>query len=796
MNALKKKLILLSFLLTAGFSFAQQSDLYGKITDDKDNPVKDVRVEITDHKLKTQTDSKGNFRISGLSDGDYIVLFEFPNGEITLENVQIDGRNYEFNYKIEGSQLLETVEIFGDRNRSQRKIEQITRFPVSIKDQIQSISVVSEKLIEDQGALTVTDAARNVPGVTQFASYGGIRESMSIRGYRGTPVLKNGVRMDSDFRTGAVISDMSGVESIQVIKGSAALTQGIGDDLGSAGGVINVVTKTPRFTEGLEIGVRSGSWWRSRMQYDAQTVLGTNRNFGFRIAGAFQAGNSYKDFVKNDRVYTAPSFAWRIDDKTALTLEMDYLKDKSTPDRGTINLGPDTEENLYDMGSKFLGFKDDKQKTENITYSASLTRQLSDKLSVRTGYYNSYYESDMTGATVSLFKDEDGNTIYNKRNRGIGRSFRNDRNSTIQIDLMGKDIEFGFVKWAWQIGYDYTQNRTETRAAQGINKLDVINVFQSIDNSSPIYLSNYDATKLELGDAVLSRTHYYGFVTQHHIGLTDYLKLVGGLRWSYSIERSESVVDPFVGLIVSPIENINIFGSYTTNSSLRSADNPLEDGGTVGVSKTKQYEFGVKSNWFNDRLRANIVYFDMDNENLSYQIYDENQTATGLYGLAGNLKRKGVEVEVAGRPFDNLQVMLGYAYLDAQYQNSPAYMDGSRPMNAPKNTANAWLHYNFTENALKGFSIGAGIYYVGERPANEYTKITAVHNTIPGVKYFDMPAFTTLNAQLGYSVNKLDFRLFFNNITNSIGYNSYYRGGYINPTDPFNLSAQINFKFR
>lgn len=66
---------------------------------------------------------------------------------------------------------------------------------------------------------------------------------MSIRGYRGVPVLKNGVLLDSDFRTAGMMTDMQGVESIQVIKGSAAVTQGIGDGLGAAGGVINVVTK-------------------------------------------------------------------------------------------------------------------------------------------------------------------------------------------------------------------------------------------------------------------------------------------------------------------------------------------------------------------------------------------------------------------------------------------------------------------------------------------------------------------------------------------------------------------------
>ena len=136
---------------------------------------------------------------------------------------------------------IDAVQLFGTVKQQPVKLETITRLPLKTRDQIQSISVVSHKVIELLGGLTLTDVAKNIPGVTQFGSYGGTKESMSIRGYRGVPVLKNGVSMDSDFRTGSMLTDMQGIESVQVIKGSAAVTQGIGDGLGSAGGVINVV---------------------------------------------------------------------------------------------------------------------------------------------------------------------------------------------------------------------------------------------------------------------------------------------------------------------------------------------------------------------------------------------------------------------------------------------------------------------------------------------------------------------------------------------------------------------------
>ncbi len=89
---------------------------------------------------------------------------------------------------------IEEVELFGERNKQQEGLEVITRLPLKTRDQIQSISVVSAKVIEDLGGLTVTDVAKNIPSVTQFGSYGGTKESMSIRGYRGVPARQKSLR--------------------------------------------------------------------------------------------------------------------------------------------------------------------------------------------------------------------------------------------------------------------------------------------------------------------------------------------------------------------------------------------------------------------------------------------------------------------------------------------------------------------------------------------------------------------------------------------------------------------------
>lgn len=704
------------------------------------------------------------------------------------------------NDSIKREAKIDEVELFGERNRQPEGLEVITRLPLKPRDQIQSISVISYKVIEELGGLTVTDVAKNVPGVTLFGSYGGTRESMSIRGYRGVPVLKNGVMMDSDFRTAGMVTDMQGVESIQVIKGSAAVTQGIGDGLGAAGGVINVVTKIPKFINQTNVGFRYGSWDFYRPTLDFQRVLDGAGKVAVRLNVAYQDNNSFRKYVKTDRIYVNPSIAFHPDDKTEIVAEMDYLHNNSTPDRGTVNLAKGDTEALYEMPKgKFLGFATDNAETESFNLATSATRKLTDKLKLRAAFISSSYTSKIIGASLSPVNSNNPNEF---RKRSLAKSDREDLNKVFQFDFIGADVNTGFMKHTFQVGFDWKESNV-TSTAYAAKAVDEINVLQDINNTLPSTIDGVNFT-VSSGSPANTITPTFGLMAQDVITINKYVKAHLGIRYSHlngaAEEKENEAWNPSVGLMVSPIENINIFGSFTNTTSLRSANNPLADGGTVGPSDTNQWEAGIKSDWLDQKLRFNVTLFDIKTDNLSYSILNEDGNASGVYGLAGNLRRKGVEVELIGRILPNLQVMTGWAYLDAQYHDSPAYVEGSAPMNAPKHTANGWLNYRFNNGFLSGLDLGAGIYYVGKRPVDEYTQktivTTHVNSVTPGLKPFDMPEYTTVDAQVGYQFrNGLGLRVFFNNIFDAVGYSSYFRGGYIDQIQPRNFAAQINYKF-
>ncbi|MBD8349694.1 TonB-dependent receptor [Dysgonomonas sp. HGC4] len=793
--------LLLLFICT---TYASAQRVRGNVYDENGAPLVSATIVIEGTNYSTLTNDEGEFKFRNLPKGTFTIAASFIGYNSQRQEIAVTEHSQQtLRYDLKVSNTLNEVEVFGERFKQPEKLELITRMPLRPSEQIQTISVISEKVIAEQGALTITDALRNVPGVTLFGSYGGVKESMSARGFRGIPVLKNGVRIDSQFQTAAGVADMQGVESIQMIKGSAAVTQGVISDLGNAGGVINVVTKTPKFINAGQVDLRAGSWGQFRPTFDVQSVLNKSKTAAFRINGAYERADNYRPVVSMSRVYINPSFEWRPDSKTVINLELDYLNENRTPVTSTVNLAPDSIEALYDMPhDKFLGLKNDNVNTEVTTYSARLNRQLTDNLSIRAAYFGSSYNVDNTSTGLANASKTD----YNKRKRTLTRNLRDDNNSTFQLDFIGKDVYTGTIKHTFQLGFDYRIAEATTRNL-GSAVIDTIDVTANrIDNSR----KNISFKNPESVTPAINKYTTYGFMAQEVMTINKYLKAILGARYS-SISTINAVAagtsdagptiedawDPMLGVMITPIKNVNVFGSYTTSTSLRNAGYILTDSVTrAGASKTKQFEVGIKSDWLNNRLRFNFTYFNILTDNLVNAYYLEGATVpTDFYRKAGNLRRDGVEVELNGRVLENLQVMLGYAYLNARYQDSPSYKNGSAPMNTPKHTANAWAQYTVNRGVLKGFAIGAGAYYVGERPVNDFSLSPDGHGSLIGARPFDMPAFTTVDVQLSYTYGPVTTRVFFNNVFDELGYNSYYRGGYINQVDPRNFSAIVSYQF-
>lgn len=787
----------LFFILCAQIMMAQEvAKITGTVTDIDNNPVPFASVYIQELKKGGAADADGTFIISNIPYGLWqlttsAVGYKSATIAINPNEPVLSGITFQLSFDNE----LDQVEVFGNRNDHPDKIESITRLPLKPYEQIQSISVLSEKLIEDQGALTISQATKNVPGVYTFATYGNKRESMSSRGFRGIPILKNGVRVNSDFRGVGVLTDMQGVDNIQVLKGTAAITQGVATDIGSPGGVINIVTKTPKYTSGGSVSLRGGSYGQVRPTFDFYGPLNEEKDLGFRLNGSLERADSYRSLVQKESFYFNPSFEWKIDDKTKVTLELDHYYDSRTPDLGTVNLGENDVNAIYDLPhSQFLGFENDRSITQNTTYAIRMDRKLSDQLTLKGAFYSSSLKLDDKGASLGKTMKDGDVSIYNERQRTYSTSTRDDNNSVLQFDLIGDNVYTGSIKHTFQVGFDYRSSRFSTMS-QAAGVVDTINVFQNISHTLP---------NVTLGEANISggKTNSLGFIAQDVISWSPWLKTFLGARFSSTetiseVENTRSdAFNPLGGIIVSPIKNINVFASYTNSSYPRTASRLGQNGEELGNERYDQFEAGFKTTWLNDRLRFNLTLYKINNKNINLPVYDESWANILYYAKGGNDQRQGVEVELTGRPLENLELIGGYAYIDAQYKEHSSYVYGSAPLNTPKHTFNAYANYSFRNNMLEGLSAGAGVYFTGERPINDWSSGPVTHEGIvPGQKPFNVDAYTLVNFQAEYQFNKnwsLQFLL--NNVFNKVGYNAY-RTRYINQTDPRSFAGVLRYNF-
>lgn len=789
--------------------FAQSASVKGKVVNEDGQAMSSVNITVVQSNFTSKTDDNGYFEIKNVPVGNYTIKAKLVGYKQETAQVAVAAKENNFVRftMVSENNALSEVEVFGASRKPAEKLDAITRMPLKPSDQIQSISVISNKLIEQQGALTVIEGVRNVPGVYTYATYGGVRESISSRGFRGIPTLKNGVRVMTDFRGQGFSSDMQGVESIQVLKGASAVTMGASTDLGGPGGIVNVVTKTPKFENSGNVSMRVGSWGLLRPTFDIQGVVNEAKTLAVRLNGAYENGGKFRDFMGNESFYINPSVEWRPSDRTSLIVEMDYFKEKQGIDVGTVNLSVGNKKNdIYDLPSdRFLGFESDKTDNKHATYTARFKHDLNDQLYIRAAVFHSNYDYDAIKSGLAAAKGAGINTDQvNIYNRSIAHaSTRADKNTVAQLDLVGRKIKTGSISHTFQVGADYRYTDVYQPTYNSI-AVDQINVFDpaTVSNVLPGGLGGFTLT-----NETQAYDYRFGVTVQDVIQVTKWARAYGGVRYSTNKTKDDGVKsatssfwNPIAGVMFTVQPGLNLFGSYTNSTNPRSASVIDVNGNPLGSERIDQVEAGIKSEWFNDRLRFNLTLYKINNKDMNLQVFnvDENGIVlpTGYYQKGGNDERKGIEVELTGKILSNLEVVTGYAYINAQYKNHTTFIPGSAPNNTPKHTFNFYANYTFKDYGLQGLNIGAGVYYLGERPYNDWTQDGVQYHAIdPNTAPWYNKAYTLVNVQVAYPITKnIGVRLLANNIFDKVGYDAY-RTNFIDRIAPRNYSGVLTYRF-
>lgn len=694
-----------------------------------------------------------------------------------------------FNYNSTKLDTLETYRL-NEVAVSGKSRKNVTAGKAGIRemDLPQAITVLDSKLLEVQQINSITDLLKNVNGMYIMGNTGGYQEEIASRGtsITTTNTFKNGVRYYGGMKT-----EMSGLESAEILKGNTALLYGNV----APGGVLNLVTKKPRTDFGGSLAVTYGSFDQIKPRFDIYGALNKQKTIAFRLDGSYEQSNSFRKNVSSTTYYINPSVLFNIGTKTSLLIEGDYTNDSRTPDFGAGIVNYQIADIPRD---RFLGVSWGKYNSEQTFLSAKATHKFNKNLQLSSLTGLRYYNTDLFS---NARPNTSGSTIAANGDwkRNIQRSGVDDNYFIEQIDLNAAFETWGISHQAL-VGVDAENYTTKTTAYNSVAGYDVINIFQEYNAAAEA--AKPEMTKNTLTKAPVTR---YGLYAQDLVGVTSYLKLLLGLRYS-DIKSSSDVYtyatgkttnsdahdhafSPKAGIIIQPSANHSIFASYSNSFSLNTGVDV--NGSALDPSVIDQYEIGIKNKLFDRRLSLNITAYQIENNNLAQTSLANGNTNSNIKELAGATRGRGLEVDLEYHPIVNLDVMGGYSYTKTTYTSSNTYVVGSELRYNPKHTGNLSVNYKFNKGLLKNFQAGFISSYVGERYAGRSTRTTVANDAY---KLIPLDAFLQHDVVLGYALPRWDVKLKLSNITNVMSYNVHDDNS-LNPIAPVGFTLNVHYKF-
>ncbi|HZH67074.1 MAG TPA: TonB-dependent receptor, partial [Flavisolibacter sp.] len=595
-------------------------------------------------------------------------------------------------------------------------------------------------------------------------------------------------------------------ERVEVLKGSAAILFG----QVAPGGIVNLVTKEPKFKSGGEVSMRGGSYHLYKPAVDFYGPL--SPNIAYRINGTFETAASFRDNVTSKRYYINPSLLFKMGDRTELLLEGDYLHHRFTPDFG---IGSIENTKVADVPrSRFMGASWQYNSMQQTTATAIVKHRFSDSWNFNTSLSYQLYKRDYYGVErIQAAANGDWT-------RPLGKILTNENYYTGQVNLTGKfttgNLEHTLLAGIDADHYLTTNNDFSFPAVTGLpaGSYDRINILDPAK-----YVQRTDiptATAIRKREAPVDR---FGGYVQDLVKLSDKFNVLAGLRWSYvsaigidstnlstgvqtkGKTRVDKAFSPRVGLVYKPFSTTSVFTSYSNSFVVNTGQDIY--GVNVKPSIIDQYEIGVKNEFLNGKLSANVTAYRILNNNLAqtapYLLDGRSNTNSGIKMLTGETTSDGVEVDLAGHPLKGLAITAGYSYNYMRYTKTDttlgSFKTGERLVNNPAHTANGSLFYTFSDRRLRGLKTGLTIVYIGNRFAGWNTDKVLVNGTLRDrSRIFGVDGFTTLDVTAGYTYKKVSILAKISNLTNTLNY--YVHENYsVNPIPPTQFIATVSYKF-
>jgi catecholate siderophore receptor len=637
---------------------------------------------------------------------------------------------------------------------STSSISTATKTDTPLLEVPQSVSVITQDLIQDQAMQSLTDVIRYAPGVGAAQGEGN-RDNPIFRGNSTTADLfVDGIRDDVEY-----YRDLYNVERVEVLKGPNGMMFG----RGAVGGLINRVTRWANREDVREATLQAYSEGGGRTTADFGTAIGDS--LGLRVTGLYEDSDSYRDDVKFERVGVNPTMFFGLGENATLRLGYEYYDYDRTADRGIPSFNGRPSESDPET---FFG--DPHQSTTAATVNAatavfeyrfangaSLTNRTRwadyDK-----DYWNVYAVTPVTDGLVGI-------EAYGQENQR--------ENLFNQTDLV-LDFNTGGIGHTFLVGMELGTQDSDNRRDNGLfdfgggappvtvpasNDQRVYVPFGNPRTTFPVNFAHVPTAANANPAFNHIETTQASLYVQDQIRFSPHWQAIVGVRYDNleiefdnlnpptattpaQIVSNDDLISPRAGLIYQPIATLSFYASYTMAS--------LPRAGAQMTSLTPTNEAFDPEEWENAEVglkwdvrpdvSATLAIYQLDRTNVIAP--DPNDPTQSI--LVDGQRTRGIELGLTGRITEAWSIAGGYAYQDAEVTRtqSATVVDGARIGQVPENTFSLWNRYDFTAS----WGVGLGVISSSDQ-------FVAVENVLTPASNVELPGYTRVDAALYWTVN-------------------------------------------
>ncbi|QLF93708.1 TonB-dependent siderophore receptor [Pseudomonas sp. ABC1] len=605
---------------------------------------------------------------------------------------------------VEDSALSEPTEAAEQVGYTVKRTGSATGLRLSPRQTPQTVTTLTREQMTDRQITNIEEALAATPGITASKLEVGVRTNYRARGYAVSNWKIDGVQFPgaTGFGGGGNAMNLDLYERIDIVRGANGLLGGTGDPSAT----VDLRRKRAGRTFGGSAYATYGSWDKRRLGADLNLPLSEDGRLRSRFVVTQEDARSFRDQESSRSRGALATFEFDLSDATTLGAGYAYEYNKvigsgwganipvwfadgskAKVSRST-NLAPSWSHSAAETQTAFASlehrFDNDWELNARLTHGVTEARNklaVAKVNQVRRGLYGGYWQQDGSGAVLNALGDASDTTQQGAQIDLSG-----------PFQLLGRTHEamFGYsdnrtVAWAPEYNCVMSDGLGTEIASAGcmyrLNGLPISDWHNGVDD-------NFYMSMTRSGRHSKTTTRLQGLYAATRLSITDPLSVIVGLRTSdyrvtsrtvaavHSSQQENGVVTPYAGIVYDLNDNYSVYASYTDvftpQTQLTTSGNRVEP--IVG----KSYEGGIKGEWFDGSLNAQVAYFRTQQDNKAVlDVGNVTPTGTDAYKAGTGVETDGIDIEVAGALTPDWNVYGGYTYLHFRRVDSDGRSDPS-----------------------------------------------------------------------------------------------------------------------